>query len=446
MPSGCQPTAPIVTVFVVTGSPPSPAAVETADRDAYDAAATKDRNDALAAFRDRFVITDDNVIYFDGNSLGRLPKSTRERLHHVIDVEWGDELIRGWDHWIDLGREAGDLLAGIVGANPGEVVLSDSTSVNLFKLATAAIDARPGRGVIVTDDDNFPTDQYVLQGLAAARGLELRMLKTDMDSGIRVADLRDMIDTDTALVCLSHVAYRSGAIADLTGITAAAHGVGAIMLWDLCHSAGSMPVGLAACRADLAVGCTYKHLNGGPGAPAFLYVRADLQGMLRQPIWGWFAQRDQFAMGAGYDPVETVDRFLVGTPGILGGYAALEGARITAEAGIDAIAAKARALTVFAVELFDAWFADLGFRFDSPRDPMRRGAQITLHHPQAWQICQALKAADVIPDCRTPDRLRLGFAPLYTRFVDVFEGMRRLRNVVTTRAFEQYSAQRARVT
>jgi len=446
MPSGCQPTAPIVTVFVVTGSPPSPAAVETADRDAYDVAATKDRNDALAAFRDRFVITDDNVIYFDGNSLGRLPKSTRERLHHVIDVEWGDELIRGWDHWIDLGREAGDLLAGIVGANPGEVVLSDSTSVNLFKLATAAIDARPGRGVIVTDDDNFPTDQYVLQGLAAARGLELRMLKTDMDSGIRVADLRDMIDTDTALVCLSHVAYRSGAIADLTGITAAAHGVGAIMLWDLCHSAGSMPVGLAACRADLAVGCTYKHLNGGPGAPAFLYVRADLQGMLRQPIWGWFAQRDQFAMGAGYDPVETVDRFLVGTPGILGGYAALEGARITAEAGIDAIAAKARALTTYAVELFDAWFADLGFRFDSPRDPMRRGAQITLHHPQAWQICQALKAADVIPDYRTPDRLRLGFAPLYTRFVDVFEGMRRLRNVVTTRGFEQYSAQRARVT
>jgi kynureninase len=433
-------------VVGVTGSPPSPAAAEAADRDAREVAVTNDRNDALAAFRERFVITDDNAIYLDGNSLGRLPKATRERLHHVIDVEWGGELIRGWDHWIDLGREAGDLLAGIVGARSGEVVLSDSTTVNLFKLATAAIDARPGRGVIVTDDDNFPTDQYVLQGVAADRGLELRMVKTDMDSGIRLADVQEMIDTDTALVCLSHVAYRSGAIADLNGITAAAHDVGALMLWDLCHSAGSVPVGLAASGADLAVACTYKHLNGGPGAPALLYVRADLQAMLRQPIWGWFSQRDQFAMGAGYDPVETVDRFLVGTPGVLGGYAALEGARITAEAGIDAIAAKARALTSYAIELFDAWLASLGFSLASPRDPMRRGAQITLHHPYAWQICQALKAADVIPDFRTPDRLRLGFAPLYTRFVDVFEGMRRLRTVLTTRAFEQFPAQRGRVT
>ncbi|HEU0239990.1 MAG TPA: kynureninase [Micromonosporaceae bacterium] len=416
------------------------------DRDALRAARAEDVNDPLASFRDRFVITDDNLIYLDGNSLGRLPKATQDRLRRAIDVEWGDELIRGWDHWIDLGREAGDLLADVIGARPGEVVLSDSTSVNLYKLATAAVDARPGRRVIVTDDDNFPTDQYVLQGLAAARGLELRIVKTDIDEGIDVRDLHGVIDADTALVCLSHVAYRSGAIADLRAITDAAHDVGAVMLWDLCHSAGSIPVDLVSSGAELAVGCTYKHLNGGPGAPAFLYVRADLQADLRQPIWGWFAQRDQFAMGARYDPVETVDRFLVGTPSILGGYGALEGARITAEAGIEAIGRKARTLTTYAVSQYDAWLADLGFTLASPRDPMRRGAQITLHHPYAWQICQAMKAADVIPDFRTPDRLRLGFAPLYTRFVDVYEGMRRLRAIVADRVYERFPAERGRVT
>ena len=381
----------------------------------------------MAGFRERFVIDDADLIYLDGNSLGRLPTATRDRLRHAVDVEWGTELIRGWDRWIDLGRETGDLIAEIVGAQPGEIVASDSTSVNLFKLASAALDARRGRTVIVTDDDNFPTDKYVLQGLAEARGLELRVIPTDIDDGLRRDDVAAAIGPDTALVCLSHVAYRSGAVADIAGITAAAHNVGALMMWDLCHSAGSVPVGLTSANVDLAVGCTYKHLNGGPGAPAFLYVRADLQPILRSPIWGWFAQRDQFAMGASYDPVETVDRFLVGSPPILSGYAAREGARISAEAGIDAIAAKARALTAYAVELFDAWLVDDGFRLASPRDPIRRGAQITLHHPNAWQICQALKAADVIPDFRTPDRLRLGFAPLYTRFVDVYEGMLRLR-------------------
>ncbi|HEY7175723.1 MAG TPA: kynureninase [Micromonosporaceae bacterium] len=427
-------------------TPDAAGAAAQGDDDALRRAIAHDADDALAGFRDRFVIDDDNLVYLDGNSLGRLPKAARDRLHRAIDAEWGGELIRGWDHWIDLGREAGDLLADIIGARAGEVVLSDSTSVNLFKLATAAVDDRPGRRVIVTDDDNFPTDQYVLQGLAAARGLELRLVKTDIDQGITIADVQSVIDADTALVCLSHVAYRSGAIADLPAITAAAHDVGAVMLWDLCHSAGSVPVNIEASGADLAVGCTYKHLNGGPGAPAFLYVRADLQAALRQPIWGWFSQRDQFAMGAGYDPVETVDRFLVGTPSVLGGYGALEGARMTAEAGIEAIAAKARAMTRYAVELFDAWLADLGFALASPRDAKRRGSQITLHHQHAWQICQALKAADVIPDFRTPDRLRLGFAPLYTRFVDVYEGMRRLRTVVMQRDYERFPAELGRVT
>jgi kynureninase len=409
-------------------------------------AKSADSADPLAGFRDRFVIADDDLIYLDGNSLGRLPTATRDLLRHAADVEWGTELIRGWDRWIDLGREAGDLIADVVGARPGEIVLSDSTSVNLFKLASAALDARPGRGVIVTDDDNFPTDKYVLQGIAAARGLDLRVISTDIDDGLVLDDVSAAVGPDTALVCLSHVAYRSGAVADIAGITVAAHDAGALMLWDLCHSAGSVPVGLASANVDLAVGCTYKHLNGGPGAPAFLYVRTDLQPTLRPPIWGWFAQRDQFEMGASYDPVETVDRFLVGSPPVLSGYAAREGVRVSAEAGIDAIAAKARALTAFAVDLFDAWLVEAGFRLASPRDPMRRGAQVTLHHPYAWQICQALKAADVIPDFRTPDRLRLGFAPLYTRFVDVYEGMRRLREIMTSHAYERFPSHRGRVT
>ncbi|WP_232072465.1 aminotransferase class V-fold PLP-dependent enzyme [Phytohabitans flavus] len=301
-----------------------------------------DAADMLAPFRERFVIPDEHLVYLDGNSLGRLPRSTRERLHLAIE-EWGGDLIRGWDRWITLSREVGDVLAGgVLEAEPGEVVLSDSTSVNLYKLAVAACAARPDRHVIVTDDDNFPSDRYIFQGLAEERGLDLRVVKTDIDLGISVEAVREALDEDVALVSLSHVAYRSGAVADMAAVTAAAHEVGALVLWDLSHSAGAVRVPLRSAGVDLAVGCTYKHLNAGPGAPAFLYVRADLQPELRQPIWGWFGQRDQFDMGAEYDPVASIDRFQVGTPPVLGAYAALEGARITAEAGIGAIAEKGR--------------------------------------------------------------------------------------------------------
>ena len=405
-----------------------------------------DAADPLAGYRDRFVITDPDTIYLDGNSLGRLPKATRYRLRHAIEVEWGTDLIRGWDRWIELGREAGDVLAGIVGARPGEVALSDSTSVNLYKLAAAALGAVPGRRVVLTDDDNFPTDQYVLQGLADAGRLDLAVLATDVDRGVDANAVRAALSDRVGLVCLSHVAYRCGAIADLPGITAAAHEAGALVLWDLSHSAGAVPVGLAEAGVDLAVGCTYKHLNGGPGAPAFLYVRRDLQERLRQPIWGWFGQIDQFAMAGEYRPVDGIERFLVGTPPVLGGYAALEGAKLTAEAGIEAIAAKARLLTGYLVDLVDAWLVPLGFRLASPRDADRRGAHVTLHHPQAWQVCQALKAEKVIPDFRTPDRLRLGVAPLYTTFTDLYRSMERLRDLTAAARHEQYPPERSRVT
>jgi kynureninase len=406
-----------------------------------------DEVDPLAGFRDRFVIQDPSLVYFDGNSLGRLPKATRERLRFAVDEEWGGDLIRGWDHWIDLARRAGDVIAsGVLGVAHGEVVLSDSTSVNLYKLAAAALDARPGRRVIVTDDDNFPTDRYVLAGLAQARGLELRVVATDVDAGLDTGAVVAALDDDVALVCLSHLAYRSGALAELAAITAAAHRVGALTLWDLCHSAGSVPVPLREAGADLAVGCTYKYLNGGPGAPAFLYVRADLQRELRQPIWGWFGQRDQFEMGAEYDPVDSIERFLVGTPPVLGAYAALEGATITAEAGVANLAAKGAALTRYTLDLHAAWLADLGFATATPLDPARRGSHVTLHHPRAWQVCQALKVAGVIPDFRAPQRLRIGVAPLYTRFVDVREGMRRLRDLMLTEAWRAFPEQPGRVT
>ena len=400
-----------------------------------------DAADPLAGYRERFVITDPDTVYLDGNSLGRLPVATRERLKLAIEVEWGEDLIRGWERWIELGRQAGDVLAELVGARPGEVVLSDSTSVNLYKLGYAALAARPGRRVIVTDDDNFPTDRYVLAGLG-----EIRLVPADIDEGVRLDAVEAALDDDVALVSLSHVAYRSGAVADVAGITTAAHQAGALTLWDLCHSAGAIPVGLTAAGVDLAVGCTYKHLNAGPGAPAFLYVRQDLQPVLHQPIQGWFGQSDQFGMGADYTPVDTVERFLVGTPPVLGGYAALEGARLSAEAGIEAIARKGRALGAYLIGLIDEWLVPLGFRLASPRDDARRGAHVTLYHPDAWRICQALRAERVIPDFRVPDRLRLGLAPLYTRFVDVYIAMSRLRDLVTTGQHLAFPTEHSRVT
>jgi kynureninase len=411
-----------------------------------------DAGDPLAEYRKRFVMPDEpGLIYLDGNSLGRMPQSTRERLHRVLDDEWAGDLVRGWDRWITVARDAGDVLAtGVLGVEPGEVVVCDTASINLYKLATAACDARPGRTVIITDDDNFPSDQYVLQGIAAARGMRLAVIRADLSRGVRLADLESALaqagPENVALVSLQHVAYRSGAVADMAGITRAVQDAGAMMLWDLCHSAGAVPTPLRACRAEMAVGCTYKHLNGGPGAPGFLYVRRDLHERLRQPIWGWFGQADQFAMGFDYDPVPSIERFLVSTTPVLGAYAVWEGAKLTAEAGMDRIWAKAQALGGFALDLFGAWLAPLGLELASPRAADERGAHVTLHHEAAWQMCQAWKKAGVIPDFRTPNRLRIGFAPLYTTFGEVHEAFARLRDIVASGAHEDQPAERTRVT
>jgi kynureninase len=408
-----------------------------------------DRDDPLAAFRDRFVIDDPELIYLDGNSLGRLPRRSLDRLRTVVEGEWGRRLVRAWNEgWMDLPARAGDLLGRhLLGAAPGQVVVSDSTSVNLYKLAVAALDARPGRTVIVSDAANFPTDRYVLEGLAAARGLRLELAGFDELRGPTAEALAPLVGERTALVSLSHVDYRSGALADMAAINALAHRAGALTLWDLCHSAGAVPVELDASGADLAVGCTYKYLNAGPGAPAFLYVRREHLERLRQPIWGWFGQRDQFAMGPGYDPAPGVSRFVVGTPFVPGVALVEEGAALLAEAGIQRLRAKGAALTELLVALHDAWLAPLGFELASPRDAAGRGSHVALAHPEAYRVCQALiSTAQVIPDFRAPDRIRLGPAPITTRFTDVWDAMDRLRRVVRDGIYLTVDPTRARVT
>jgi kynureninase len=406
-----------------------------------------DAADPLAGLRDRFVHAEPGLIYLDGNSLGRLPRATAERVGEVVAQQWGAGLVRGWADWVSLPQRAGDLLGHmLLGAAPGQVVVSDSTTVNLYKLACAAVQAQPGRRVIVTDDDNFPTDRYVLAGVAAQSGAELRMIHTGLDEGISPAAVAEAVGPDTALVSLSHVAYRSGALADMAGLTTLAHDAGALVLWDLCHSAGSVPVELDACSADLAVGCTYKYLNAGPGAPAFLYVRQDLQSRLRQPIHGWFGQRGQFEMGPAYDPLPTVARFTTGTPNILGTVAVEEGVRLLGEAGIGALRDKGILLTSYLIGLADAWLAPVGCTLATPRDPLRRGSHVSLHHPEAWRISQALIRAGVVGDYRVPDRLRLGPAPVYTRFTDVWDALSILREIIEERSYADLPPEPAQVT
>jgi len=404
-----------------------------------------DRSDSLAAFRDRFVIDDPDTIYMDGNSLGRLPVATRERLGALVD-QWGSRLVRAWEEWIDLPERVGDELAeAALGARPGEVIVSDSTTVNLFKLASAALETAPAARAIVTDAGEFPTDRYVLEGLARQRGLELRLIETDPLEGTQPEEVvRACAGGDVGLVCLSHVGYRSGALVDVETITRAA---GASVIWDLSHSVGVVPIELSEWGVELAVGCTYKYLNAGPGAPAFLYVRRELQEQLATPIQGWFGQREQFAMERPYDPEPGIRRFLAGTPPILGLSAARTGVELVAAAGIESLRKKAIALTELIVELHDEWLAPLGFELASPRDPARRGAHVSLSHEEAWPISRAMiERARVIPDFRDPDSIRLGVPPLYTRAVDVWDALDRIRALVERGEQREVDPARTRVT
>jgi kynureninase len=395
-----------------------------------------DNADPLAEFRDRFVIADAHHLYLDGNSLGRLPRVTRDRLHTLID-QWGSGLVREWPEWIEAPTRAGDALAKVLGASPGEVLVTDTTTVNLYKLVNAVLDADPSLQTVATDADNFPTDRYVLEGIARARGLELRIFESaDPLNGPQPDDIPD------GLVVLSHVGYRSGALADIAALDPCA-----TVIWDLSHSAGAVPVDLNAHGIRYAVGCTYKYLNAGPGAAGYLYVAQAEQERLRTPIQGWFGQDDQFAMERPYVPAGGISRFLAGTPPILALAAVEEGVRLTAEAGIEALREKSILQSELVISLHDEWLEPLGFTLGSPRDPALRGSHVSLNHPDAWPICRALiERADVVPDFRGPDSVRLGIAPLYTRFVDVWDAMQRLRDLVANDEQREVDQARSRVT
>jgi kynureninase len=393
-----------------------------------------DAADPLAPMRDRFLTPDgfDVVAYLDGNSLGRPLKATADLMDEFVREQWAGRLIRGWtDSWLEWPMRLGDRLGTVaLGAEPGQTVIADSTTVLLYKLARAAIDGRPGRRTVVLDTDNFPTDRYVMEAIAAERGLYLKWIIPDPDTGVTPDEVAAVVDGDTALVLLSHVAYRSGFIADAPAITRIAHDAGALVLWDLCHSAGSVPVELDAWDADLAVGCTYKYLNGGPGAPAFAYLRGDLQGELRQPIWGWMGHRASFEMGPSHEFAPGIRALLSGTPPILAMVPLQANLDMLAEAGIGAVRAKSVLLTGYVLELADRWLAPLGVEVAGPRDANHRGGHVTLRRPGFADLLEPLWERGVIPDYRRPDGLRIGPAPLSTSFAEVYCGLSILRSLL----------------
>ena len=393
-----------------------------------------DARDPLARYRAEFVDDDEGLLYLDGNSLGRLPKRAETLVARTVRGEWGGRLIRGWnDGWVDAPRRIGDKLARLFGASAGEVLVSDSTSVNLFKLAVAALKAREGRTGIVTDDLNFPSDLYVLDGVARLLGGGRRVTAVAARDGISVdpSDLATAVGPDTALVSLSHAAYKSGFLHDMKAVTEIAHAAGALVLWDVSHSAGVVPIDLEASGADLAVGCTYKYLNGGPGAPAFLYVRRALQAQLENPIAGWFGRAEPFAFAPGFVPAAGAGRFLVGTPPILSLAAAEAGIDLALEAGVEAARAKSVAMGRFLERCWKTQLESLGVTLRSPREIERRGSHLSFGHPEALAIDRALIAElNVIPDFRPPDVIRFGFAPLYNTFEDLVEGAHRFRRAL----------------
>jgi len=390
-----------------------------------------DRDDDLAPLRDLFEIPE-GVIYLDGNSLGALPKATAARVAQVVQQEWGQGLIRSWNDagWMAAPGRVGDKIAKLIGAPAGSVMVADSTSVNLFKLLGAALAARPNRRTIVSERRNFPTDLYIAEGLSALlnRGHSLCLAEPDA--------IESAIDETTAVVMLTHVNYHTGAMHDMPAITRAAHAKGALVLWDLAHSAGAVPVDLLGCNVDLAVGCGYKFLNGGPGAPAFLYVAPRMQDTLRPPLTGWLGHAAPFAFEPGYRPAAGIARTLVGTPPVLS-LAALEvGIDIALQAPMDLVRAKSVHQTTLFATLLEQAGAPWGLRLASPRDATRRGSQVCLAHDQAYPIMQALIARGVIGDFRAPDILRFGITPLYTRYVDLWEASQALRHVLATGAWQ----------
>ncbi|MET8160748.1 aminotransferase class V-fold PLP-dependent enzyme [Sphaerisporangium sp. NPDC005289] len=397
---------------------------------AMEEARGRDAEDVLARMRDRFVSARPGTIYLNGSSLGRLPAATADRLARMVNEEWGSNLAEARTQWLDLGERIGDSIAQhALGAGPGEVVVGECTSVQLYKLAVAAVRARSERGTIITADDNFPTDRYVLDGVAADHGMSVLTLAAHADTGLDLDALRAALDENVALVSLSLVSYRSSALLDMAEVNRLVHDAGALVLWDLSHAVGAVPIELEDTEADLAVGSGYKHLYGGPGAPAFLYVRRTLQDRLRQPIQGWFGHRQQLEMLPAYEPDPTVRRFQTGFPPVLSLTALAAGVDLIGEAGMDALRAKGLALAEMLQDLVAEHLFPVGYTLASPPDARRRGVHLTLRHADASRIHPLVSRADLAIDHMAPDLFRLSATPLNTRFTDIVEAVDRIRMV-----------------
>jgi kynureninase len=411
-----------------------------------------DKNDPLAHFKSQFVVTDPEMCYLDGNSLGRIPKATISAVNDFM-VEWGAEVVTGWGHWVDEAQPTGDLLGqAALGAGPGQVLVCDTTSVNFYQLCLAAVHARPGRKTIITDAANFPTDRYILDGIAKQFGLNLVLIENE-DPAIATHErittevLAPYLNDDVALVTLQVIQYRSGARTDIKSITDQVRAVGGLLVWDASHAVGAIELNLDANGVDLCVGCTYKYGNSGPGSPAWLYVSKRIQKELQVPIQGWFAQDAQFEMGPVFERAQNIRGFQIASPSLMGIRCVQTSFSMIKEAGIDAIAHKAAVGTQMMIDLYDAWLAPLGVELNTSRDPNERGGHISLVHPDAAQICVALRQiSNVIPDYRTPNSIRLAISPLPTSYVEVWDGFARMRDLVASGQYKTIKEGGSRVT
>ena len=411
-----------------------------------------DKNDPLAHFKSQFVVTDPGMCYLDGNSLGRIPKATITAINEFM-VEWGAEVVTGWGHWVDEAQPTGDLLGqAALGAGPGQILVCDTTSVNFYQLCLAAVHARPGRKTIITDAANFPTDRYILDGIAKQFGLKLVLIDNE-DSVIATHErittqvLAPYLNDDVALVTLQVIQYRSGARTDIKSITDQVRAVGGLVVWDASHAVGAIELNLDANGVDLCVGCTYKYGNSGPGSPAWLYVSKKIQKELQVPIQGWFAQDAQFEMGPVFERAQNIRGFQIASPSLMGIRCVKTSFSMIKEAGINAVAQKAAVGTQMMIDLHDAWLAPLGFELNTSRDPKERGGHISLVHPDAAQICVALREiSNVIPDYRTPNSIRLAISPLPTSFVEVWDGFARMRDLVASGQYKTIKEGGSRVT
>ena len=412
-----------------------------------------DKKDPLAHFKSQFVIGDPQMCYLDGNSLGRLPKATVTAINDFMTKEWGPEVVTGWSHWVDEAQPTGDLLGeAALGAAAGQVLVCDTTSVNFYQLCLAAIHARPGRKTIITDAANFPTDRYILDGIAKQFGLNLVIIDNEdpviaTHERITTEVLAPYLNDDVAMVTLEVIQYRSGARTDLKSITDQVRAIGALVVWDASHAVGAIELNLDANGVDLCVGCTYKYGNSGPGSPAWLYVSKRVQKELQVPIQGWFAQGAQFEMGPVFERSQTIRGFQIASPSLMGIRCVQTAFSMIKEAGIDAIAHKAAVGTQMMIDLYDEWLAPLGLELNTSRDPKERGGHISLVHPDAAQICVAMRTiSNVIPDYRTPNSIRLAISPLPTSYVEIWDGFDRMRDLVASGRYKEVKEGGSRVT